>query len=69
VAGSHSSNGRFFFSVAKENNPNTHFITSRDDIQSDWFQTSPERVGVSGATSTPQWLLWEVADYIRKNFG
>ncbi|MCQ2182246.1 MAG: 4-hydroxy-3-methylbut-2-enyl diphosphate reductase [Bacteroidales bacterium] len=60
VAGSHSSNGKVLGSLCASVNPDTHVVGGPDDIRHSWFR-SAETVGISGATSTPRWLLEEVA--------
>ncbi|HKK10179.1 MAG TPA: 4-hydroxy-3-methylbut-2-enyl diphosphate reductase [Bacteroidales bacterium] len=65
VSGKKSSNGKFLYSVAKAQNPRTYFVSSAKELKMEWFLDA-EKVGVSGATSTPQWLLNEVAEKIRK---
>ncbi len=65
VAGRHSSNGKVLFDIAKEENPCTYFIEHAGEVQSDWFERV-ESVGISGATSTPQWLMQRVKDVIEK---
>ena len=64
VAGEKSSNGKVLFGVCKEENPNTHFISSSDQLDPAWF-SNVESVGICGATSTPMWLMEEVAEKIR----
>lgn len=59
VAGTKSSNGKMLYGVCKEANPNTHFISSTEEIEQAWFRPD-ESVGICGATSTPQWLMDEV---------
>jgi len=63
VSGKESSNGRMLFSVCKSVNPETHFISSPDEIREDWF-TGKRTAGVCGATSTPKWLIEKVHDII-----
>lgn len=58
VAGKKSSNGKMLYEVCKQINPATYFVTQSVDIQADWFN-SEDRVGICGATSTPQWLMEE----------
>jgi len=55
-----SSNGRMLYQAAVSVNRNTHFIEHAGEIQSAWFRNACS-VGISGATSTPGWLLREVA--------
>ncbi|MFK7920361.1 MAG: 4-hydroxy-3-methylbut-2-enyl diphosphate reductase [Bacteroidia bacterium] len=59
VAGTKSSNGKMLYGVCKQANPNTHFISSTEEIEQAWFRPA-ESVGICGATSTPKWLMDEV---------
>lgn len=59
VAGRHSSNGKVLFNIAKDENPKTYFVERSSEIQREWLDGA-ENVGVSGATSTPQWLMQQV---------
>lgn len=68
VAGEKSSNGRYLFSVCKEENPNSHLIARIEDIQPEWFE-NVESVGICGATSTPNWLMENVKEWITTKFG
>lgn len=61
VSGTKSSNGKVLYNVCKEQNPNTYFITKKDEIDFSWF-VSGDRVGICGATSTPMWLMEEVKE-------
>lgn len=65
VSGKKSSNGKVLFEVCKEVNPRTYFISNLDEVQQDWL-TDAESVGICGATSTPMWLMEEVADKLRQ---
>jgi 4-hydroxy-3-methylbut-2-enyl diphosphate reductase len=64
VSGKKSSNGWVLYNVCKEVNPNTYFISSWDEVNSDWF-ASESRIGICGATSTPMWLMEEIATNLR----
>jgi len=64
VSGKNSSNGKFLYSVAKEENPRIYFISAKEEIDPGWFEAD-DTIGVSGATSTPEWLLEDVAEHIR----
>jgi len=44
-------------------NPRTYWIAEKNEIETDWFRDIAS-VGISGATSTPSWLLEEIAEYI-----
>lgn len=63
VAGKASSNGKVLYNVAKAANPNTYFIESIADIEPAWLEHA-QRVGISGATSTPQWYMEDVQAYL-----
>ena len=63
VSGRDSSNGKHLYSVCKSVNPETYFISSPDEIQKKWF-TGKDSAGISGATSTPKWLIKKVFDMI-----
>ncbi len=61
VSGTKSSNGNALFNVCKQNNSNSYFVSSSDEIDRSWFSID-EKVGVCGATSTPMWLMEEVKE-------
>ena len=63
VSGTKSSNGNALFNVCKQNNSNSYFVSSSNEIDRSWF-SKDEKVGVCGATSTPMWLMEEVKDRI-----
>jgi 4-hydroxy-3-methylbut-2-enyl diphosphate reductase len=65
VSGKESSNGRMLFSVCKSVNPDTHFVSSPEEIDSSWFR-GKRSVGICGATSTPKWLIENIRDLISK---
>jgi 4-hydroxy-3-methylbut-2-enyl diphosphate reductase len=67
VAGRNSSNGRVLYEICRAENPRTHFVEDERELQAAWFQGA-ETVGVSGATSTPQWLMEQVKRAIDSNF-
>lgn len=60
VAGKASSNGKVLCDLCKSLNIRTFHIDSVAEIKREWFRAD-DRVGVCGATSTPKWLLEEVA--------
>ncbi|QNH61216.1 4-hydroxy-3-methylbut-2-enyl diphosphate reductase [Hymenobacter sediminicola] len=61
VSGTKSSNGKVLYQVCKDTNPQTHFISSTDELRAEWFQPG-QSVGICGATSTPMWLMEQVRD-------
>ena len=64
VSGRESSNGKVLCELCRRVNPRTWHIGYADELQRDWFHPD-DRVGVCGATSTPKWLLEEVAGAIK----
>ena len=64
VSGSHSSNGKVLCNLCRSFNPRTYRVGGPEDIRAEWFRPS-DTVGVSGATSTPKWLLEKVAAAIQ----
>ena len=63
VAGRSSSNGKVLFDIAKGTNPKTFFIESEQEMLVNWFD-GISTVGITGATSTPMWLMDRVKDGI-----
>jgi len=63
VSGKESSNGKILFESCRSANTRSYKIESIRDIDHSWFKDG-DSVGVCGATSTPKWLLEEVAGYI-----
>lgn len=65
VAGKKSSNGKMLLEECRKANPNTIFISEAKEI-SEPLPDDVKSVGVCGATSTPKWLMEEVAVRIRE---
>jgi 4-hydroxy-3-methylbut-2-en-1-yl diphosphate reductase len=63
VAGRNSSNGKVLYHICQEANPRTYFVETESELQAEWFE-GVEKVGISGATSTPQWLMERIRQYI-----
>jgi 4-hydroxy-3-methylbut-2-enyl diphosphate reductase len=59
VAGRNSSNGKVLYDICKEANPRTYFVEDEGELEPSWF-AGVNTVGISGATSTPQWLMERV---------
>jgi 4-hydroxy-3-methylbut-2-enyl diphosphate reductase len=64
VSGKKSSNGKVLYEVCKSINPQSYFISDVNEIEPFWFDKC-ESVGICGATSTPMWLMEQVAEAIR----
>lgn len=68
VAGRTSSNGKVLHDIAKSVNPRTYFIEMDKELDPAWF-VGMSSVGITGATSTPMWLMDQVRDSIYKLVG
>ena len=63
VCGRKSSNGKVLSEVCRRANPRTHVVEEASEIDPAWFEGAAT-VGICGATSTPKWLMQDVADAI-----
>ncbi len=63
VAGGKSSNGKVLFEVCRQANPRSHRIEEAAEIDPAWLKGAAS-IGICGATSTPGWLMQEVARYV-----
>lgn len=59
VSGEKSSNGKQLYAVCREVNPRTYFVHSAADVKPEMTE-GVESVGISGATSTPVWIMEEI---------
>lgn len=67
VGGQKSSNSKVLFSHCRKANKNSYFVSSKNDIH-DLPLKGQDKIGICGATSTPMWLMEEIADNIKQNF-
>lgn len=65
VSGRKSSNGKVLYEVCREANPQTYNVEDAGELLREWFAESGS-VGICGATSTPHWLMEEVAARVRE---
>jgi 4-hydroxy-3-methylbut-2-enyl diphosphate reductase len=65
VSGKKSSNGMYLYDLCKSVNPRTYLVEEAAEIHKSWF-AGIENVGICGATSTPMWLMEEIALIIRE---
>ena len=66
VCGRKSSNGRVLSEVCRRANPRCYNIEEASEIDMAWLEGA-ESVGICGATSTPRWLMEEVASFVNKS--
>jgi len=65
ASGTKSSNGKVLYKVCKDQNTRTYFVSSIEDVKSEWFGMN-ESVGICGATSTPMWLMEDIKSHLQK---
>jgi 4-hydroxy-3-methylbut-2-enyl diphosphate reductase len=66
VCGRKSSNGKVLFEVCRKANPLSYNIEEASELQPEWLDGA-STVGICGATSTPKWLMQQVANYIENS--
>lgn len=65
VAGANSSNGHYLYEYCRKVQPATHLIGGAAELDPAWVEGA-QTVGISGATSTPRWLMEEVKAALEK---
>ncbi len=65
VSGRKSSNGKVLFDACKAANPRSYLVEGPAELQVEWFANC-KSVGICGATSTPTWLMEQVAEAVKK---
>lgn len=65
VSGKKSSNGKALYGVCLQVNARSYFVENEDEIDRAWFKPN-DKVGICGATSTPMWLMKNVAQFIEE---
>lgn len=68
VCGRKSSNGRVLSEVCRKANSRCYNIEEAAEIEMAWFEGATS-VGICGATSTPRWLMEDVAAAVRRMAG
>lgn len=63
VSGAESSNGKALYNVCLSVNASTHKIEAPEQIEASWLDGA-QSVGICGATSTPKWLMEQVAERV-----
>lgn len=64
VSGKKSSNGKALFSECLKTNKNSYMVADENEVQLNWFKDA-QSIGICGATSTPVWLMKNVAHHIK----
>jgi 4-hydroxy-3-methylbut-2-enyl diphosphate reductase len=65
VSGKKSSNGQVLYEHSKKINPNTYLVSEANEVFDLKIDFSKE-IGICGATSTPRWLMEEVAEKLEE---
>lgn len=65
VCGGKSSNGKVLYEACRSANPRSYKVEEASELRPEWFD-GVSSVGVCGATSTPKWLMEEVAEAIAR---
>ena len=63
VSGENSSNGHYLYEYCRKVQPNTRMISSVAELDRAWL-AGAERIGITGATSTPRWLMEQIKSKI-----
>ena len=67
VSGAKSSNGKVLLEECRKVNPATYAVLDSKEVKREWMEEA-ETIGICGATSTPAWLMEEVAEKIKSLF-
>ncbi len=65
VSGTKSSNGKVLFAECRSVNPRSYMVSGPAELKPEWTAGAAS-IGICGATSTPAWLMKEVADALRE---
>ena len=68
VSGKKSSNGKVLYEHSRSINPETYIISEASEVDSLDIDLN-KNIGICGATSTPMWLMEEVAEALRRKAG
>ena len=65
IGGKNSGNTRRLYNISKSLNPNSYHIETPDELDPSWFE-GVKRVGITAGASTPDWIINNVRDKIKK---
>ena len=60
ISGEKSSNGMYLYNICREHNPRSYLLSRTEQLREVPIDDN-DTVGVCGATSTPMWLMEEIA--------
>ncbi|MFW5701814.1 MAG: 4-hydroxy-3-methylbut-2-enyl diphosphate reductase [Bacteroidota bacterium] len=67
VAGRNSSNGKMLYGICENANTRTYFMENYSEFRQEWL-INAKNIGITGATSTPQWYLKYVKSQLEDKF-
>jgi 4-hydroxy-3-methylbut-2-enyl diphosphate reductase len=67
VGGKNSANTNQLVTLSKEVCNKVYHIETAKEIRTEWFK-GVEKAGITGGASTPQWIIDDVLDKIKRNF-
>ena len=65
IGGKNSSNTKQLLNIAKSNCPDSYLIETPEELEEAWF-SGKKACGVTAGASTPDWIIQNVIDKIRK---
>lgn len=65
IGGKNSSNTKQLFNIAQENCSDSYHVEDENEIRDSWFKDK-EFCGISAGASTPDWIIQNVIDAIKK---
>lgn len=65
ISGTKSSNGKQLFQICKNTGVESYFISRIEELNKDYL-IGKMNIGISGATSTPKWLLEEMSSRVKE---
>lgn len=66
VSGTNSSNGKYLYECCKKVKNNTLFISDEKELKVEMFENI-NKIGITGATSTPMWLMEKIEEWLHQN--
>ncbi|BCD59962.1 MULTISPECIES: 4-hydroxy-3-methylbut-2-enyl diphosphate reductase [unclassified Nitratiruptor] len=65
IGGKNSSNTKQLYKICQENCPDSYLVENAKELQKDWFK-GKKVCGITAGASTPNWIIEEVIENIKK---
>ena len=65
IGGKNSSNTKQLYNICKEHCPDSYLIENKNELQKEWFE-GKKLCGITAGASTPNWIIDEVIENIKK---